>query len=70
MTKICQGVESLIDHKDHTSAVAAIAAVRTAVGYIFFSSERHVAISAFAADDRYLRSIRKHLAPQYSYKIE
>ena len=60
MAEINQRIQPFVHLKNNASAIAAIAAVRPAVGNIFFSSEGYVPIAAFSAFHIYFCSVCKH----------
>jgi len=45
---IQQSIRALVDGKDDVAAATAVAAVRSAVGHIFFAAEGHTAVAAVA----------------------
>ena len=61
VAEIRQGVETLVHFENDASAVAAVAAVRTARRDIFFSAKRYVSVAAFSAAHDDLRFIYKHV---------
>ena len=61
VAEISQRIEALVHLEDDASAVAAVAAVRAARGYILLSSEGYVPVAAFAAAHDDLRFIYKHV---------
>ena len=62
ITKIRQGIQSLVHHKDHISSVATVTAVRTAVRHIEFPAERYMSVSAFSGTYKDFCSVCKHNA--------
>jgi hypothetical protein len=60
MTVITEGILSLVNFKNDVSALAAVAAIRTAVRYIFFPAEAYMAVAALTGTDIYGSSVCEH----------
>ena len=68
--EIHKGMHIGISQKHDVPAVAAVAAVRSAVLHELFPVERHAAVAAVAGFGRYFYLIYKHiLSPPYNRKI-
>ena len=59
ISEVHKGGHIVVYNKDHIAATAAVAAVRTACGHIFFPMKGHGSVSAFAGVDAYPGLIHK-----------
>ena len=63
MTVVSEGILSLVYLKNYVSALTAVAAIRTAVRYIFFPAEAYMAVAAFTGTDYNGSSVCEHKSP-------